>query len=284
MKILGTKRDAMDWLKSNWRWASLNLFATLTAMVVMTQGRTGWGDTRTFDPMLESGKWAIRFLLICLAMSPLNSYFGWSSALKLRKPAGLWSFGFAAAHFMFYVADVQRLSFRIEPFFALGAAGLSILTALAVTSNRRVMRRLGKYWKRLHRLVYFSGIAVTSHAMLAASVSKRVWLRDPQGQLEIKIYFALLVILLVVRIPLVRRALKQIPLERIATLLERPSEVVPLSRPIANPEKTPEYVPKIYAREDLIPFNEFLAEMQFREDIEQPQSVATASEQNYTKN
>jgi sulfoxide reductase heme-binding subunit YedZ len=277
--LLVLRGDRIAWIKSNWRWIALNLFAASAMAVTLTRGSTDWAVAFTFDPMLESGKWAIRLLLICLTMSPLDIFFGWHSAIKLRKPAGLWSFGFAMVHFLYYISDTSHLLFQIEPFFVLGALGLIVLTALAITSNRWAMRRFGKYWKRLHRLVYFGGIAMVSHAILAASVSKKVLLRDPQGQNEIKIYLALLAVLLVVRIPLIRRALK-----RMATLLQPRSEVVPLPLPVANPGRVPEYLPKIYARDDVIHFNELLVGFQPTEDVKHQQAVVIMSRQKYREN
>jgi methionine sulfoxide reductase heme-binding subunit len=202
----------MTWLRRNWRWAGLNGFGVFVMIVVLERGSLNWNATGTFDPMLESGKWAIRFLLVCLAMTPMNTYFGWRSAIKLRKPAGLWAFGFAALHFLLLITDQQSfgihwLTFPLQPFIAVGLLGLVILTALAVTSHRWAMKRLGKYWKRLHRLVYLAGGAVVYHAMLASVSSKKVWVRDPQSVGEMKVYAVALAVLLVVRIPLVRSLL-----------------------------------------------------------------------------
>jgi len=60
----------MTWLKLNWGWAGLNLFAVSILIIVLSQGSRDWNAIDTFDPGLESGKWAIRFLLICLMMTP----------------------------------------------------------------------------------------------------------------------------------------------------------------------------------------------------------------------
>ncbi len=58
------------------------------------------GDlTADFEPMVESGKWAVRLLLVSLLMTPLNTLFGWRSAIRLRKPAGIWAFGFGFIKF-----------------------------------------------------------------------------------------------------------------------------------------------------------------------------------------
>ncbi len=230
----------MSWLKSHWRWTALNLFAVSVLAVVLTQGSTDWNATHTFDPMLESGKWAMRFLLICLAMTPLNTYFGWGSMIKLRKSAGLWAFGFAVQHVLFYIGDIQFkwLTLSMPLFIALGLAGFLILAALALTSNRRAMQRLGKNWKRLHRLVYFAGLAVAVHAVLAAAMSKKMHLRDPQAIHELRLYLALLVVLLVVRLSLVRRALKQIQ----ARLRPQRKADLPVM-PLIIPDHPPEYWP-----------------------------------------
>lgn len=163
--------------------------------------------------MLESGKWAIRFLLVCLAMTPLNSYFGWRSVIKLRKPAGLWAFAFALVHVAYLIREGRLDIFAYvtqQLYIALGVVGLVVLSALALTSNRWTMRRLGKWWKRLHRLVYAAGIAVTTHSILAVTMSKKIMVRDPRYNMEGYIYLAVLVVLLTVRLPVARRMVKAI--------------------------------------------------------------------------
>jgi sulfoxide reductase heme-binding subunit YedZ len=204
----------LNWLKSHWRWGALNLFGVFTFVFVWTQGSTDWYRTDTFDTGLESGKWAIRFLLASMTMTPLNTYFGWNSAIKLRKSAGLWAFGFASLHVILYIREAKLgwLTSSMPVYLALGLTGMVVLTALAVTSNRWSMRQLGKNWKRLHRLVYVAGIAVVTHSLLALTMSKRLLFRDPQAEYELKTYMAVLCVLLVVRIPLVRESLKQIPI------------------------------------------------------------------------
>lgn len=233
----------MVWLKSNWRWSALNLFAGCISAYVLSQGSTGWSNMDTFDSGLESGKWAIRFLLACLTMTPLNTYFGWKGGIKLRKSAGLWAFAFASLHVLLYIRDakLEWLTFSMPLFLTLGLVGMSILSVLASTSNRWAMQRLGKNWKRLHRLVYILGIAVVTHSMLATMMSKKIFVRDPQAPNELKAYVAILSVLLVVRIPLVRQLLKQIPV-----LLKRRRKLV---SPVAIPGDEVELWPKIHGRE-----------------------------------
>ncbi len=199
----------MDWLgKQKW-WLLLNGTAVIVLVIVVTQGSLEMSYAAdTFDPMLASGKWALRFLLLSLAMTPVNTYLGWRGALRLRKPAGLWAFGFAVVHVAYYFYEHRlTISFwRFEQLFiVLGLLGFVILLAMAATSNQWAMRQLKKNWKRLHRLVYLAGILLAFHAMLATTASKRIFLRDPDVLPELIFYFLLLIILLAVRIPLVWR-------------------------------------------------------------------------------
>lgn len=232
----------MNWFRANWRRAAFNLFAVSTLVLVLTQGSTDWYRTDTFDPGLESGKWAIRFLLACLTMTPLKTYFGWSSAVKLRKSAGLWAFGFASLHVLFYIRDAKLdwLSTSMPLHLALGLAGVIILTALTVTSNRWSMQQLGRNWKRLHRFVYLAGITVVTHSMLATTGSKKLLMRDPEAEHELKIYAVALCALLLLRIPIVRQSLKQIPI-----LWKR----YRLIQPVFLRESEVEQLPKIHGRE-----------------------------------
>lgn len=203
----------MDWIRANWRWAGLNLFAICVLIYVLTQGSTDF-NSDTFDPGLENGKWAIRFLLICLAMTPLRIYFGWRSAIKLRKSAGLWCFGFAVVHIWFLIGDARFdwlswLTLPVQPFITLGLIGIIILLALAVTSNRWAMRRLRKNWKRLHRLVYLAGMVVIFHGLLAINASKKMF-RDPDASRDLSFYLGLLIILLLLRLPFIQRFYKRL--------------------------------------------------------------------------
>jgi sulfoxide reductase heme-binding subunit YedZ len=208
----------MTWLKKQKWWLLLNGAALIVMIIVVTQGNLSVTNVaNTFDPMLASGKWAVRFLLLSLAMTPLNTYFGWRGAIRLRKPAGLWAFGFAAVHltYYFYEYELTMLVWPIQQFYLiLGFLGFGILSALAITSNKWAMRQLKKNWKRLHRLVYLAGILIAFHAILATQASKRIALRDPEVLPELILYFLLLVVLLAGRIPLVRRVLLDVGRKR----------------------------------------------------------------------
>ena len=203
------------WLRNNGRWALLNLSAlaimlTLIAQFPAENVRT---DTNIFTTTFEySGKWAIRFLLLCLAMTPLNTVFGWRWALKLRKPAGLWAFGFAALHFLSYTLfrpfDLTWLRNNTQIYIFMGLAALLILSLMAITSNQRAMRWMGKSWKRLHRLVYCVGLLVTVHAVLAFANSKK-YIQNEVAMYEFNLYLILLFILLALRLSFVKQAINR---------------------------------------------------------------------------
>ena len=208
----------MIWLKKHQWWLLLNSTALIIMIVVVTQGSLATVDAEeTFDPLLVSGKWGVRFLLLSLAMTPLNSYLGWRGAIRLRKSAGLWAFGFAAVHLTYYFYEYQltMLGWPVQQKFLIyGLLGFCLLLALALTSNKWAMRHLKKNWKRLHRLVYAAGVLLTFHAILAPFASKRISFRDPDVLPELILYFLLLIVLLALRIPLVRRVILEVGRKR----------------------------------------------------------------------
>lgn len=245
----------MKWLTTNRLWIIFNLSAIFVLVFTIRQGEAGWNNTKSFDPGLENAKWAVRFLLICLSMTPLRTYFGWNASFKLRKSAGLWSFGFACVHvaYTLWQTGFNWLTLT-QPLFVLGLASFGILSALALTSNRFAMRRLRKNWKKLHRMVYVAGGTILYHAILATLYSKKMYIRDPNAIHELRIYLAILTGLLVVRIPHVRRFIKGIRSQPRPTKLpqvEKPLLEVPIfMHPKSNGH------PPIYHQDDLIAFAE----------------------------
>jgi sulfoxide reductase heme-binding subunit YedZ len=208
--------------RANWPWLTLNLAAPLIMAYVLSQGSRGWEDVgESFHVMLESGKWGVRFLLISLAMTPIQSYLHWNGAIRLRKPAGLWAFAFGALHLLLYAIETWEvipawrhngvpwhwLTWPISPYIALGIVSFVLLSVLAITSNKWSMRRLGKQWKRLHRTVYVAGVTICAHALLATTMSKKVMVFDPNAVPELRLYLGILALLLTLRVPQVRALL-----------------------------------------------------------------------------
>ncbi len=119
----------------------------------------------------ETGLWALRLLLLTLAMTPLRRITGWPGWIRLRRMLGLYCFFYAVLHLTVYLWLDQelRLSAIIEdvikrPYITVGAATFLMLTPLAATSFNRAIRWLGgKRWKQLHRLVYLCGLGAVIH-------------------------------------------------------------------------------------------------------------------------
>jgi sulfoxide reductase heme-binding subunit YedZ len=108
------------------------------------------------------GDWALRFLLITLAVTPLRKLSGWHWLANFRRMFGLFAFFYVMVHVSSYVAfdhvfDVVAILKDIvkRPFITVGFIALVLLTPLAITSTNRMVQRLGaKRWLALHRLVY----------------------------------------------------------------------------------------------------------------------------------
>ena len=116
------------------------------------------------------GIWGLRLLLVTLTVTPLRELGGWPRLLAFRRMLGLYAFFYVALHFLFYLFVDQALDWRQlladvakRPYITLGFTALLLLVPLAVTSTRRAMRRLGRRWQKLHRLVYVAVILGCVH-------------------------------------------------------------------------------------------------------------------------
>ena len=117
-----------------------------------------------------SGDWALRFLLISLAVTPLRKLLGWNWLIRLRRMLGLFAFFYAAVHLMLYAWLDQLLDLMAiwedvieRPFITAGMVSMLILLALALTSPTFMVRRLGRNWARLHKCVYLAAILAVLH-------------------------------------------------------------------------------------------------------------------------
>jgi methionine sulfoxide reductase heme-binding subunit len=107
------------------------------------------------------GQWGLRFLVITLAITPLRDWFNAAWLIQLRRMLGLYAFFYVFAHFLTWLILDQGIywpgileDIGKRPFITIGFTALLLLIPLAVTSTNGMMRRLGKRWKTLHRLVY----------------------------------------------------------------------------------------------------------------------------------
>jgi methionine sulfoxide reductase heme-binding subunit len=104
---------------------------------------------------------ALNLLLITLAVTPVRQMTGWNNLVRLRRMLGLFAFFYAVLHFTSYAWLDQGLDFAgigedilKRPYITIGMAALLMLIPLAITSTNGMMRRLGRKWIKLHRLIY----------------------------------------------------------------------------------------------------------------------------------
>lgn len=117
-----------------------------------------------------TGDWTLRFLLITLAISPARRLLHLPDLIRFRRMLGLWAFFYGFLHLMTWMwldkffdpaemwADLVK-----RRFITMGMTGFALMIPLALTSTRGWIRRLGKNWQRLHRLIYLSATAGVIH-------------------------------------------------------------------------------------------------------------------------
>ena len=172
-------------------------------------------DNLTANPIqaLEqrTGRHALTLLVLSLACTPLNTLFGWSELLKRRRALGLYAFMYAVVHVIIFVDVDYGLAWRYifqtifeKPHIIVGATGFLLLIPLAWTSFDIWKKRLGRGWKRLHQLIYLIAPLIVLHY----AWSKKGDFFSLRGEIVRPLVYGLIVVLfLVLRIPVVRRAL-----------------------------------------------------------------------------
>lgn len=144
-----------------------------------------------------TGAWALRFLMLSLAVTPIRRLTGWRMLTLERRTLGLFAFGYASLHLATYVSLDLGFDFGFlgedileRPYITVGFATFCVLLALAATSTRGAARRLGRHWKQLHRLVYLAGIGAVIHFLWLVKADTR----------EPLVYAAILAVLLGLRL------------------------------------------------------------------------------------
>lgn len=144
----------------------------------------------------STGEWTLRFLLLTLAMTPLRQIIGSAWPLRLRRMLGLFTFFYVCIHLSTYIwldhfFDWDEIWTDIvkRPYITFGMLAFTLLTPLALTSTKKMMKRLGRRWKLLHKLIYVIGVLGILHFLLLVKADL----------LEPIIYASILFILFLVR-------------------------------------------------------------------------------------
>jgi len=166
------------------------------------RGTLGANPVETLEH--TTGQWTLRLLLATLSVTPARRALGWAWLAPYRRTLGLLAFGYCTLHLGIYALidlwdawDTLVEDILKRPYITVGFTGFLLLVPLAITSTRAWMRRLGRRWIVLHRLVYAAGVAGCLHFL---------WLVKAD-LLEPLVYSSVLALLLGARFwPRVRRA------------------------------------------------------------------------------
>ncbi|MBD3671626.1 MAG: sulfoxide reductase heme-binding subunit YedZ [Gammaproteobacteria bacterium] len=187
------------------RYLKLILFVlSLTPALLLLEGALSdaLGTNPVETLVRDTGQWTLRFLLITLLISPLRQLTGQSQLLRLRRMLGLFAFFYALLHLSLYIGldkflywDEILNDILDRPFITIGMLAFVLLVPLAITSTDAMMRRLGRNWVKLHKLVYVIAVAGVVHfyMLVKADVTEPV------------IYGLILAVLLMFRLPAIKR-------------------------------------------------------------------------------
>ena len=201
------------WLKSVWAKPLLHLLCLLPfAGLLWAAFNGGLGANPVEKLTHETGEWTLRLLLLTLSLSPLRQWTGQAAWIRFRRITGLYTFFYLSCHFLiWFVADHSLdLGAMIEdiverPYITLGFSAFLLMIPLAATSNKLMIRKLGRKWKSLHQLVYL---------IILLAVLHFIWLVKAD-YLEPGIYAIIAVILLAHRVgPIKRIGIKSAPVVR----------------------------------------------------------------------
>jgi methionine sulfoxide reductase heme-binding subunit len=140
----------------------------------------GWLQPQPFTAAIrEIGLWTIRLIFIALAISPLRSIMQWRRLILVRRMVGVAAFAYAITHLTLYTADqmfdlvkvASEIVSRI--YLTIGFTAVIGLSALAATSTDGMVRRLGRRWQSLHRLVYAIALLAVIHYWMQSKLE--IW-------------------------------------------------------------------------------------------------------------
>ena len=187
--------DTLTQIRRIWK-PIVFLLCLVPALLIVTDafeltGRLGANPVEEIQDRF--GIWALRFIMITLAVTPLRRVTGWNWLARFRRMFGLFTFFYVLMHFLAWLILDQGvlLSAILEdiierPFITIGFAALLLLTALAATSTNAMRRRLGRRWQTLHNATYVIAVLGVWH----------YWWQVKQDITEPLIYASVLAVLL----------------------------------------------------------------------------------------
>lgn len=146
--------------------------AALLPAAYLTYGifTDGLGANPAETLQTQTGIWALRFLVLTLAVTPIRRVTKWNRVVLYRRMLGLFAFFYSFLHLLAYAVLDRYFDFAgvwedvaERPFITAGMIAFVLMIPLAVTSTKGWIRRLGRRWQLLHRLIYISAIAAAVH-------------------------------------------------------------------------------------------------------------------------
>jgi sulfoxide reductase heme-binding subunit YedZ len=190
---VGTRRRVRAWKLGAW------LLGLVPLVWLIFRALT---DDLGANPIEEithrTGDWSLRLLLATLAVSPIRRLTGWNEVIQARRLVGLLAFFWVCLHFLTYIVLDQFFGWTYivedvieRPYITAGFTAFLLLIPLAVTSTRGWIRRLGRRWRKLHRLLYVAATLGVVHYLWITRADDRAPL----------IYGLILAVLLAARLP-----------------------------------------------------------------------------------
>lgn len=181
----------------------------------------------------RTGRAAITLLVLSLMCTPLNTLFGWKELLKRRRALGLYAFMYATIHVLIFLDLDYGLAWSVifqniieKTYIIFGVITFLMLTPLAITSFNTWKRRLKKNWKRLHQTVYL----IAPLAVLHFALSKKGDFFQLQGDIIRPLIYGLVVlILLILRIPRIRKFFASLRTRHLLPLFRRIQSRIPVN-------------------------------------------------------
>ena len=160
----------------------LAVFAALFAPALWTALSffLGWLQPQPFTAAIQQiGLWTIRLIFIALAITPLRGVVQWPRLILVRRMIGVAAFAYAITHLSLYAADqkfdiakvASEIALRI--YLTIGFTAVLALATLAATSTDSMVRRLGRRWQTLHRLVYLIALLAVVHYWMQSKLE--IW-------------------------------------------------------------------------------------------------------------